>query len=201
MNAAIGLGLVAGEESDLTSPNLGMRTTVVDPTLLGTSDANGLRVGAATSSSSGLPSGFEPAMVLPKTLALPGGVSVAAVNYGKSNPYEVSGGTIDDGASVNSFTLNGMAIRDLADPIVLSLPLPSSQRRLLRERLLSGWNGTWGKKDFAQSYSLSCGGLNVSKLEATYTEEDLARAQFCGTESLLANMTRCPQNPKTPHIR
>jgi hypothetical protein len=51
---------------------------------------------------------------------------------------------------VNSFTLNGVDVKNLADPIVLTLPLPSSTRR----RRLSEWNGTWPKKDTAASYSI-----------------------------------------------
>ena len=197
MNSAIGQGLVAGEASDVTSKNLGMRTSKVDPTLLATSgDSNGFTIGAATSSSSGLPSSVEPSMVLPPTMNLSGDVTVAAVNYGKANPYEALGGAIAEGSSVNAFTFNGIEVSGLADPIVLALPLPSSRRRLLEEqrrqqrrRLGTDWNGTWGSKDFAQSYSVNCGGTNVTKLEATYTSEDLARAQHCGTEHLLENMT------------
>ena len=184
MNSAIGQNLVSGETNDVTSSNLGMRTSVIDSSLIG---ATGLSVGAATSSDSGLPSGFEPAMTLPTTFKLNSSVSVAAVNYGKSNPYEASGGTIAEGASVNAFTLNGVEVSGLSDPIVLSLPLPSSRRRRLGAT--SEWNGTWGSKDFAQSYSVNCGGTNVTKLQATYTSQDLARAQYCGTEHLLENMT------------
>ena len=188
MNSAIGQGLVSGETNDVTSSNVGMRTSVIDSDLIGVS---GLSIGAATSSSSGLPSGFEPAMALPPTFNLSSSVSVAAINYGKSNPYEASGGAIADGASVNSFTFNGMEVSGLSDPIVLSLPLPSSRRRRLQERRRLGgeWNGTWGSNDFGQTYSVNCGGINVTKLQATYTSEDLARAQYCGTERLLENMT------------
>ena len=126
-------------------------------------------------------------MLLPPTLNLSvGDVSVAAVNYGKGNPYETLGGSIEEGSSVNSFTLNGIDVKDLADPIVLSLPLPSSSRR----RRLSEWNGTWPEKQRAKTYSVNCFGRNVSKLEALYSEEDLARAQFCGLELDLANKTR-----------
>ena len=184
MNSAISQGLVAGEEFDAVSTHLGMRTTVIDSTLVGASGDVGLSIEVGAASSSGLPGGVTPSMVLPRTFSMNATVAVAAINYGKSNPYEMQGGVIAEGASINSFTLNGMEVSGLVEPIVLSLPLPSMRRRL------SAWNGTWGSKDFAQSYSVNCGGRNRTRLEALYTAHDLSRAQFCGTEHLLENMTK-----------
>ena len=177
--------------------NLAMRTEVIDQALLDLQGTAGLSVQATASSSSGLPTGVSASMLLPPTLNLTTGVTVAAVNYGKYNPYEEAGGPLTEGASINSFTLNGMEVKDLTDPIVLALPLPSSRRRLLeggeeRHRRLGGsWNGSyWGTKDFAESYSVDCGAENITRTEALYTMQDLARAQFCGTESDLENQTK-----------
>ena len=173
-----------------------MRTEVIDQALLDLQGTAGLSIQATASSSSGLPTGVSASMLLPPTLNLTTGVTVAAVNYGKYNPYEEAGGPLTEGASINSFTLNGMEVKDLTDPIVLALPLPSSRRRLLeggeeRHRRLGGsWNGSyWGTKDFAESYSVDCGAENITRTEALYTMQDLARAQFCGTESDLENQT------------
>ena len=185
LSAAIGLGMVAGEESEHASTNLGMKSSVIDASLLGLNDA-GLSIGAGLASDNDLPDSVTPAMILPPTLNLSAGkVTVAAINYGKKNPYETDGGVVAEGSSVNSFTLNGMTVKDLTDPIVLELPLPSSTRRRLSE-----WTGKWPTKDKAEFYSVNCYGRNVSKLEAAYSEEDLARARYCGLESDLINKTR-----------
>jgi hypothetical protein len=126
-------------------------------------------------------------MVLPGSMNLTDEVTVAVINYGAFNPFERTGGALADGASVNSFTFNGVEVSDLGEPIVLALPLPSSRRR----RELFAWNASsFGSKDFAESYSTDCGGENVTRLEAAYTTQDLARAQYCGTEHLLVNQTK-----------
>ena len=139
MNSAIGRELVAGENKDFSSAHLGMRTTVVDSAYVALQGSAGLSVETATPSSSGLPSGVQPNMVLPSTVNISSAVTVAAINYGKFNPYELAGGELTAGASVNSFTLNGMEVSGLDDPIVLALPLPSSRRRLVQqERRLEG---------------------------------------------------------------
>ena len=185
LNGAIGLGMFPGEESEHASTNLGMKSSVIDASLLGLNDA-GLSIGAGLASDNDLPDSVTPAMILPPTLNLSAGkVTVAAINYGKKNPYETDGGVVAEGSSVNSFTLNGMTVKDLTDPIVLELPLPSSTRRRLSE-----WTGKWPTKDKAEFYSVNCYGRNVSKLEAAYSEEDLARARYCGLESDLINKTR-----------
>jgi hypothetical protein len=187
MNGAIGQDLVAGETSDFTSPNLAMRSTVVDSALIRTKGSAGLSIEAATASSIGLSSSVQPSMVLPGSMNLTDEVTVAVINYGAFNPFERTGGALADGASVNSFTFNGVEVSDLGEPIVLALPLPSSRRR----RELFAWNASsFGSKDFAESYSTDCGGENVTRLEAAYTTQDLARAQYCGTEHLLVNQTK-----------
>ena len=145
--------------------------------------ATGLTIGSATASSSGLPADAAPGMTLPATFQFNASMSVASINYGNSNPYEASGGPIGDGASVNSFTINGLEVSGLSkdNPIILNLPLQASRRRQLRERRLgSSWNFSWGTKDVAESYSVNCGGINVTSEEASYTAEDVARAEFCG---------------------
>ena len=135
MSGCAGQTLVTGETSDLTSSNLGMRTSLIDATLMG---ATGLTIGSATASSSGLPADAAPGMTLPATFQFNESVSVASINYGNSNPYEASGGPIGDGASVNSFTINGLEVGGLSkdNPIILNLPLQASRRRQLRERRL-----------------------------------------------------------------
>ena len=203
MNEAIGKGLVAGEVEDVSSSNLGMRTQVIDSDLLAAGGSTGYSIAVQTSTSNGLSSGVQPNMLLPSTMNISADVTVAAINYGKNNPYELVGGELAVGASVNSFSFNGVKVADLDDPIVLALPLPSSRRRLMQQqqqrgegaeqdqRQLSGtWNGTWSTKGIAASYSVDCGAENVSRLVAQYTAQDLARAQYCGTESLLENETK-----------
>ena len=185
MNAAIGASLSPGEKLDLSSGNLGMRTEVIDAAHLALQGSAGLSIGTSLSSDNGLPSNVEPSMLLPSTINLTAQVTVAAINYGKFNPYELAGGELPEGSSVNSFSFNGVEVSGLDYPIVLALPLPSSRRRVLSE-----WNNTFGGKDFAESYSVDCGGKNVSKLEGAYTTQDLARAQFCGTDNLLVNATK-----------
>ena len=135
LNKAVGQDLVVGENQDHAAEHLAMRSTVISQDYISLQGGAGLSIAAPKSHSSGLESGAQPSMLLPSTMNLSSEVTIATINYGKHNPYLISGGELDGSASINSFTFNGLEVSDLDDPIVLALPLmSSSRRRLMRER-------------------------------------------------------------------
>ena len=171
LSDAITKNLVPGEDHvDVSSDNVGMRHGTISPQLISYGDfrvqANVARGGVAKSKPDfSLPNGMFDKLALGDGSAIGNsdGVGMAATSW-SSNPFEAQGGALQNGSSVTALSMSGVSVTGLDDPIVLTLPLPTSAVEM----------------DVADpvTYTLNCT-VGHPPVQAGITSQDIARAAQC----------------------